>query len=161
MHLTAESIISLTAAIVTLLLAAIAIDWRNFREWIALFFFQGEIDLLLGSLVVESGLLDYPVRILPDLYDTSLLFELWVLPILCILYNQIINKRSLWSMGYYAMLFSAGITGIEFIIERNTNLIAYIEWSWVTTFITVTLAFWVSRAFVVLYRQAYRSFEQK
>lgn len=161
MNLTAESIISLTAAIVTLLIATIAIDWRNFREWIALFFFQGEINLLLGSLVVESGLLDYPVRILPNLYDTSLLFELWVLPILCILYNQIINKRGLWPMGYYAMLFSAGITIIEFILERDTNLIEYIEWSWISTFITVTLAFWVSRLFVIVYRKAYRSFEQK
>lgn len=160
MNLTAESIISLIAAIITMLVAIISIDWRNFREWIALFFFQGEIDLLLGSLVVESGLLDYPVRIFPDLYDTSLLFEVWVLPILCILYNQIINKRGLWPMGYYAILFSAGITVIEFILEKNTDLIAYIEWSWITTFITVTLAFWLSRLFIIIYRLAYRSFEQ-
>lgn len=162
MNLTAENLISLIAAIFTLLLAIFAIDWRNnFREWIALFLFQGEISLVLGSLVVESGMLDYPVRILPNWYDTSLLFELWVLPILCILYNQIINKRSVWSMGYCAVLFSAGITIIEYILEKNTDLIEYIEWSWITTFVTVTLAFWFSRLFIIAYRRAYHYFEQK
>ncbi|GCE35606.1 hypothetical protein SPFL3102_03457 [Sporomusaceae bacterium FL31] len=83
------------------------------------------------------------------------------MPVLCILYNQIINKRSVWAMGYYAVLFSAGITIIEYILEKNTDLIEYIEWSWMTTFVTVTLAFWFSRLFIVVYRRAYHYFEQQ
>lgn len=156
-----DMLICLTAAIITLLIAIFAIDWRNFREWVVVFLFQGELDLTLGSLVVESNLLEYPVRIWSKLYDTSVLFEFWVLPVLCILYNQIVDNRIFRIKLYYAVLFSAGITVVEYLLEANTDLINYIIWSWPMTFISVTLAFLVSHAFLIFYRRGCKYFEQK
>lgn len=148
----AENIICLIAAFTTLLIAVFAIDWRNFREWIVVFLFQGELNLILGSLVVESNLLEYPVRLWPNLYDTSILFEFWVLPVLCIVYNQIVDHRKFRTKLYYAVLFSTGVTIIEYLLEANTKLINYITWSWQITFVTVSLAFLLSHWFLGFYR---------
>nr|WP_092072422.1 CBO0543 family protein [Dendrosporobacter quercicolus]NSL48545.1 hypothetical protein [Dendrosporobacter quercicolus DSM 1736]SDM41714.1 hypothetical protein SAMN04488502_104189 [Dendrosporobacter quercicolus] len=156
----AENIICLIAAFTTLLIAVFAIDWRNFREWIVVFLFQGELNLILGSLVVESNLLEYPVRLWPKLYDTSMLFEFWVLPVLCLVYNQTVDHRKFRTKLCYAVLFSTAVTIIEYLLEANTNLINYITWSWQITFITVSLAFLLSHAFLIFYRRGCQYFSR-
>jgi uncharacterized membrane protein (DUF2068 family) len=106
-------------------------------------------------------LLEYPVRLLPHYYDTSILFELWVFPILCILYNQLTKEKGLWSIIVYATLFSAGITAIEYPLELYTNLINYKSWTWFTTFYTLIITFLISRIFIAFYRWGCNHFDQK
>ncbi|MDI6705282.1 MAG: CBO0543 family protein, partial [Bacillota bacterium] len=110
------------------------------------------LDFVWGSLVVEQKLIEYPIRLLPDHFDTSILFEIWVFPVLCILYNQLTRERGLWPSLYYAVLFSAGMTAIEYPIELYTNLIRYIDWSWLTTFSTLSVTFLMSRIFIAFFR---------
>jgi hypothetical protein len=150
--LTIETIIIILAAIITLLLLIFAVDWRYFRDWVVVFLFKGVLDFSWGSPVVNLKLLDYPVRLLPHYYNTSILFELWVFPTLCILYNQVTRERGLWPIVYYAVLFSAVITAIEYPLELYTDLIKYLNWSWFTSFYTITITFLCSRSFIAFYR---------
>lgn len=152
MNLGLEEIIMIIAAVITLLLFIFAINWRYFNEWIVVFIFKGLLDLIWGSPVVERNLIQYPIRLLPQYYDTSILFELWVFPVLCVLYNQVTRERGLWPIIYYALLFSMGITAVEYPLELYTDLIKYIEWSWLTTFFTLTITFLISRSFIAFYR---------
>ncbi|WP_378955210.1 CBO0543 family protein [Pelosinus sp. sgz500959] len=147
-----EEMISMVAAVISLLLFIFVVDWKYFREWVVVFLFKALLDLIWGSPVVSLNLIKYPIRLLPHYYETSILFELWVFPILCILYNQVTRQRGLWPIVYYALLFSAGITAIEYPLERYTDLIEYIEWSWLTTFYTLTITFLISRSFIAFYR---------
>lgn len=147
-----EQLITITSAIITLLLLIFAVDWQYFRDWVVLFFFKVCINLLWGSLVVKLNLLVYPVRLLPTYYDTSILFECWVFPVLCILYNQATREKGIWPIIYYALLFSAGMTAIEYPLELYTNLITYINWTWFTTFYTLTSAMLLSRFFIAFFR---------
>lgn len=120
----------------TLLLLIFAVDWRYFSDVVAIFLlFKSVLDFIWGSPVVSLGLLEYPVRLLPKYYDTSILFELWVFPTLCVLYNQVTRTRGLWAIIYYAVLFSAGMTSIEYAIERESDLIKYIKWNLVYYFL--------------------------
>jgi hypothetical protein len=152
MNLTPEIIITIIAAVLTLLVLIFVIDWRYFRDWIVVLLFKGLIDFAWGSPVVNLKLIDYPVRLLPHYYNTCILFELWVFPVLCVWYNQVTRDKSLLSIILYALLFSAGMTAIEYPIEVYTELIKYIEWSWFTTFYTLTITFLLSRAFIAFYR---------
>ena len=152
MNLGLEEIIMIISAVITLLLFIFAINWRYFNEWIVVFLFKGLLDLIWGSPVVELNLIQYPIRLLPQCYDTSILFELWVFPVLCILYNQVTRERRLWPIIYYALLFSTGITAVEYPLELYTDLIKYIEWSWLTTFFTLTITCLNSRSFIAFYR---------
>lgn len=147
-----EQIIIIISATVSLLLVIYVIDWRYFRDWIAVFFFKSTLDFFWGSTVENLHLIEYPVRLLPKCFKTSLLFEVLVFPVLCILYNQTTRTRRLGGIIGYALLFSAGITAIEYPLELYTNLIKYKNWSWYTTFFTLTLAFLASRAFIAFFR---------
>ena len=158
MHLSVEHIISLAALISVLLLLIFAVDWRYFRDWVAVFLFLTTINLILGSIVVEKKLIEYPFRLSAPLFDTSLLFELWVLPVLCILYNQITRVYGLWPVFYHAVLFSAGITALEYPLELYTDLINYINWSWYTTLFTLMAVLLTSRGFIAFYRWGCRYF---
>ena len=153
-----ESIISITAFIIALLVLIFVIDWRYFRDWVVVFLFKSNIDFLWGSPVVSLKLIEYPDRWFPRYYETSVLFEVWVFPILCVWYNQITRDKGLGSIILYAIIFSAGITAIEYPLEIYTDLIHYIEWSWFTTFYTLNITFLMSRTFIALFRRGCNHF---
>ena len=159
--LNAEIVISVLAAGIALLLLIFVVDWRYFRDWVVIFFFQCTLDFILGSAVENFKLLEYPVRLLPKYFETSLLFEVWVFPVMCILYNQTTRTRGLGAIIWYALLFSAIITAIEYPLELYTNLIKYKNWTWFTTLYTLTLTFLISRAFIAFYRWGCDHFRQK
>lgn len=152
MTLSLEQVVTLVAVLITLALFIFAVDWRYFRDWVVVFLFKCTLDFLWGSPVQNLGLLDYPVRLLPKYYDTTLLFEIWVFPVLCILYNQVTRQRGLGPIIGYALLFSAGMTAIEYPLEKCTRLITYHGWTWFTTFSALTATFLMSRAFIAFYR---------
>lgn len=156
-----EMLISASAFIIALLLLIFVVDWRYFRDWVAIFFFKCTVDFIWGSPVVSLKMIEYPVRFLPKYYDTSILFELWVFPILCILYNQVTKDRSIGPILYYAVLFSAGITAIEYPLEVYTNLIKYKDWSWFTTFYTLAITFLMSRTFIAFFRWGCNYFDKR
>ena len=161
MNMSTEQIIMILSAVITLLLLIFAIDWRYFRDWVVLFLFKSNLDFIWGSPVVSLNLLEYPIRLLPKYYETNILFECWVFPVLCILYNQVTREKGLWPILYYALLFSAGITAIEYPLELYTNLIKYINWNLITTFYTLTIAFLASRTFIAFFRWGCNYFSQK
>ncbi|MDD3653914.1 MAG: hypothetical protein PHO01_06995 [Desulfotomaculaceae bacterium] len=152
MIISIEVIISLTAALAGLLLLIFAVNWTYFRDWIAIFLYKCVLDSLLGTYVVIANHIEYPYRQLPHIFKMSLLFEYWIFPILCILFNQITRERGIWSIILYAAAFSAGITLVEYPLERYTQLIRYIDWSSSTTFFALFMTFLSSRAFIAFYR---------
>jgi len=161
MNLSREIIIILIAVIISTLLFVFAVDWRNFREWIVVFLFTGLLDFMWGSPVENLDLIRYPIRLLPQYYETNILFEVWVFPILCVLYNQVTRTRGFWSIIYYAFWFSAGITAIEYPLELYTDLIKYMQWSWFTTWYTLMITFLISRSFITFYRWGCDHFRYK
>ncbi len=156
-----ELIISVVAALLALLALIFIIDWRYFRDWVVVFLFKCVLDSLWGDAVVNTDKLEYPFRQLPHYYNTCLLFEYWVFPILCLIYNQVTRERGVWPILYFAALFSAGMTAIEYPLELYTDLIKYNQWSWFTTFYTLTITFLSSRAFIAFYRWGCHHFSQK
>jgi hypothetical protein len=152
MDFSSEQIITVAATLITLLLLIFVVDWRYFRDWVVVYLFKCTLDFVWGSPVVKLKLLDYPVRLLPHYYDTSILFELWVFPVLCILYNQVTRKSGLGPIIGYALLFSAGMTAIEYPLEKFTKLITYHSWTWLTTLTALTITFLMSRMFIAFFR---------
>jgi len=152
LSLTVEQWIMLVAAAITLILLIFVVDWRYFRDWVVILLFKSLLDFVWGSPVENLKLIEYPVRLLPKYYDTSILFELWVFPVLCVLYNQVTRERGLGPIILFALLFSAGMTAIEHVLEQYTDLIRYLDWSWFTTFYTLTITFLLSRTFIAFFR---------
>lgn len=156
-----EQTVMLAAILITIVLLVFVVDWRYFRDWIAVFLFKVMIDFLWGSPVVKLELIEYPVRLLPHFYDTSILFEVWVFPILCVLYNQTTRSKGLGPIIGYAALYSTAITALEYVLERYTNLITYISWTWFTSFYTLMITFLLSRSFIAFFRWGCSYFGRK
>ncbi|MDL4842521.1 CBO0543 family protein [Aquibacillus rhizosphaerae] len=114
------------------------------------FLFKQVITLLIGLVVVEFNLISYPVRLFSEVNRASFTYEFLVYPVICSVFIVFYpNYRSyLYKLGYY-FAFCTALTVPEIFLEKYTDLINYIHWSWYWTWITLFITFMLSRQFCV------------
>ncbi|WP_341442912.1 CBO0543 family protein [Oxobacter pfennigii] len=119
------------------------------HAWL-IFLFKQLMTWILGLLVVEYDLIEYPVEIFKYANKTSFTFEYFVYPVICVVFNlHYPGKKTLLKQFIYYLYYCTAITVIEIFIEKYTNLIKYIHWSWYLTWITLYITFFASRKFYV------------
>lgn len=120
------------------------------RLAVVAFLFKQVITFLIGLVVVEMGLLEYPFRLFPSVSRSSFTYEYFAYPVTCAIFNVWYpNKGSiLIQLAYYAA-FTSVLTIGEVLIEKYTDILTYIHWEWYTTWITVFLTFFMTRLFCV------------
>ncbi|WP_127533928.1 CBO0543 family protein [Paenibacillus kobensis] len=120
------------------------------RLAVAAFLFKQAITFLIGLVVVQAGLIEYPIREFASVNRTSFSYEYFAFPLMCAYFNvRYPNGRSIpIQLGYYAV-YSIVLTVMEVIIETYTDLIEYIHWEWYVSLITIGLSFWITRMFCV------------
>jgi hypothetical protein len=123
---------------------------RKRRLAVVAFLFKQVIIFLIGLVVVELGLLEYPIRLFADINRTSFTYEYYAFPVSCAAFNVWFpnGRSSLIQLGYYVG-YTSVLTIVEVIIEINTELINYIHWEWYITWITICLSFYLVRLFCV------------
>ncbi|MEH7385993.1 CBO0543 family protein [Bacillus sp. JJ1521] len=121
---------------------------NKIRLAVVAFLFKQVITIFTGLLVVELGLLEYPIRLFPTVNRASFTFEYFAFPVVCALFNVRFpnNRRTLIQLGYY-VAFCTVLTIAEIFIEKYTELITYIHWGWYTTWISLFLTFYLTRLF--------------
>ena len=117
------------------------------REASAIFLIAQLFAWTLGLLVVEAGLIEYPVRLFWKANATSFTFEYLLLPFLCIFFNLYYpnTKRSYKKLAYYIIIFSV-FSLMEYLAEKHTKILIYIHWEWYYTFISMGMVFYLVRA---------------
>ena len=143
-----ERIIEITAWVIVTGLLFWLIPRDKVREAFLIFFFKQLITWIFGLSIVEFGLVEYPVRLFSNATSTSFTFEYFVYPAICVLFNFYYPEGKHWfrQLGHY-VLYVTGITILEVILERNTQLIKYLHWSWYWTWITLFATFFISRMY--------------
>lgn len=123
---------------------------NKFRLAIAAFLFTQVITFLIGLLVVQLGLIEYPVRTFSSINRTSFDYEFYFFPVVCAVFNVWYpnNRRILIQFGYY-IVFSTVLTIGEVILEKYTELIHYIHWDWYISWITIFISFFTVRLLCV------------
>lgn len=134
--------------ITTALLFFIPKDKR--RLAIVAFLFKQVITFIIGLIVVEIGLLEYPVRLFPSVSRASFTYEYFAYPVTCAIFNVWYpHKRNiLHQLGYYAA-FCTVLTIGEVLIEKYTEILTYIHWEWYITWISLFLTFYMTRLFCI------------
>jgi hypothetical protein len=108
------------------------------------------ITWLVGLSVVELGLIEYPIRLFPNATKTSFSFEYFIYPSFCAVFNvNFPEKKGAFGQFMYYFYYCTSLTIIEVIVERYTNILNYIHWTWYTTWITLFITFYMSRKFCV------------
>ncbi|PKR86439.1 CBO0543 family protein [Heyndrickxia camelliae] len=123
---------------------------NKIRLAVVAFLFKQVITLLIGLVVVELGLLEYPIRLFASINRTSFTFEYYVFPVVCAVFNVWYpeEKRKLIKISYYVIITSI-MTILEVMIERYTALLQYIHWEWYVSWISLICTFIIARLFCV------------
>jgi len=121
---------------------------RKFRLAVVAFLFKQFITSIVGLVVVQWGLLEYPIRLFPTVSRGSFTYEFFAFPVSCAIFTVFYpNQRSIWvKLGYY-FTFTTVLTIGEVLIEKYTELIKYIHWEWYTSWFTILITFWMTREF--------------
>lgn len=110
-----------------------------FKDWILIFLMSAYLSTFFGVLVVEEKMLQYPIRILSKYFDTNLLYEYFLFPVVCIYFYQTTYHSRYISIALQCALYTTALTIIEVLFERYTKLIEYHTWTWMHTFISTFL----------------------
>ncbi|SMD13767.1 CBO0543 family protein [Sporomusa malonica] len=124
-------------------------DRYSLRKAQVAFFFMQMVTWIFGLLVVEWGLIEYPIHEFEHANMTSFTFEFFVYPVICTFYNLYYPETQRYFYEFwYTVLYCTPITLLEIILEKYTELIGYIHWAWYWTWITLFLTFRISRAYI-------------
>ncbi len=143
-----DSLIIIIGWLITSTLLIIFTPKEKIRQAIVVFMFKQLLTWLLGLTVAELGLIEYPVRSFAKATKTSFDFEYFIYPAFCVLFNLHYprTKKLIVEFLYY-FSFCTALTIIEIIVEKNTNIINYIHWTWYITWASFLITFYASRKF--------------
>ena len=146
-----EYIIISFAWIITIVSLIKFVPKDKIREAQVAFLFKQIITWVAGLAVVELGLIEYPVRLFfPHANRASFSFEYFIYPAIGAIFNVNYpkNKSSFGQFMYY-FYYCTTMTVIEVIIERYTDVLTYIHWTWYITWITLFITFYITRKYYV------------
>ncbi|HEU5140397.1 MAG TPA: CBO0543 family protein [Bacillales bacterium] len=132
-----DKLILWTLFAVGILLLILSFRKHPVKEWILIFAITGYLCSIFGVLIVEEGMLSYPVGIFPSYFDTSPLYEYLLLPVVCIYYYQSSFDSNWRGIIGQALIYSCLLTIFEKFLETYTNLIEYYTWTWVDSFFSI------------------------
>lgn len=140
-----DTIILWLCWIVTVILLIIFINRKNFIKALLSFLFMQVPSWLFGALVVQGGLIEYPVGFLKMAYKASFSFEFFIFPAVSAIFNVYFPKQKSWfKKTVYTLCFPTLITIAEVILEKHTELIKYLHWTWYLSFISITFTLLIS-----------------
>ncbi|RXT03946.1 CBO0543 family protein [Ammoniphilus sp. CFH 90114] len=141
--------------IISIILLKVFVPKSKKREAWVIFLFMQTFNWYFGLIVVEYGLIQYPVVLFEAVEKanrTSFLFEFMAFPVLCVIFTLYLPKSKPWHRRpLYYIGYTALITLFEVIFEKHTDLIQYIHWTWYYTFGTVLIAFYICTFFFTWY----------
>ena len=139
---------------VGLLLIPFAFKREKLKDWLLIFFLKGYISSFLDQIIVKKKRISYPVRFMSKYFDSSLLFDYLLFPLLCVFYNRTSEKSNLHSIFLQSFIYTTPMTVLEVILEKKTNLIRYKKnWNWLITYSTLVVTFLFVRGFIAIIRK--------
>ncbi|MFV8828553.1 CBO0543 family protein [Alkalihalobacterium sp. APHAB7] len=140
--------ILLLSWVVTIVFLVLNVPRNRVKHAILAFLYKQMVTWLFGLLVVEKGLIKYPVRFFKKANKTSFSFEYFIYPALCAIFNMNYPEHKNRLLKFFYIMFHSGVvTFVEYLIERNTRLITYVKWKWYWSFVTMSLTYYSSRLF--------------
>lgn len=134
--------------LITIALLLIFVPKEKIRHATIIFLSKQFVTWILGLIVVQLKLIEYPVRSFEYATRSSFDFEYFIYPSFCVIFNlHYPSKKGFFSQFMYYVYYCSTLTIIEVIVERYTNIIKYLNWTWYITWISFFITFYISRKF--------------
>ncbi|MFD2924727.1 CBO0543 family protein [Halobacillus naozhouensis] len=120
-------------------LSLLIIIMRNlpFKEFLFGYLLTSYFSIIIGVFVVEEEMLHYPSKLLGKHFDSSLLFEYLLFPVVCLYFYRTTYYSSHIGILLQATIYTSALTAVEIAFEKYTSLIEYHTWTGVHTFFSV------------------------
>jgi hypothetical protein len=115
------------------------------KDSILVFLMKAYFSTFFGVIIAEANLVEYPVRFLGQYFETSIIFEYFLYPIMCVYFYQTSYRSSFLGIIVQCALYTSVLTIIEVFCEKYTNLIKYHRWTWMYSFLTIFLLSFIVR----------------
>lgn len=140
-----EHIIEIVSWVITICLLCIGVPKHKYHEAQVSFFFMQTLTWVFGGVVVELHLISYPVRFFHHAFRTSFTFEYFVFPAVSALFNIYFPKKGTYiNKTLYLVSFPSILTISEVLLEKYTDNIEYMKWSWFWSWLTILLSLYAS-----------------
>ena len=137
-----------------LLLIPFAFKREKLKDWLLIFFLKGYISSFIDQIIVKKKKIVYPVRFMSKYFESSILFDYLLFPILCVFYNRTSENSNLKSILLQPFIYSTPMMILEIILEKYTNLIKYKrDWNWMITYLSLVITFLFVRGFIAIIRK--------
>lgn len=127
---------------------------KNLLMHLTVFFTKGVLATCIDSYCIKTKRLKYPVRPYPKIFDTNILYDLLMFPLLSVVWVRWTYNANLKTTLLRSLWFSVPMAIAQLIMEKTTNLFKWKSWSiWHTfvscnfTLFTIRGAVWVVRRF--------------
>lgn len=125
---------------------------NKLKEAQVIFLFKQLITWMIGLAVANYKLIEYPVRLFSYAYKSSLSFDFFIYPSICVVFNLYYPKgKSIIKQFMHYFYFCTVMTILEVLCEKYTNIIKYIHWTWYLTWITLFITFYLSNKYYVYF----------
>lgn len=143
-----EVLILIAAYCIVIAMLLVYTPRNRIREAWVIFLFKQTITWIIGVIVVELRMIEYPVRSFPYALRSSFDFEYFIYPAICVVFNLNYpeKRKPLYQFMHYVYYCSI-MTAIEKVLEVYTDLAVYLYWEWYVTWITLFITFYLSRQF--------------
>ena len=132
-----------------------------FKDWPLVFFSTGYFSVLIAVVLVEKGWFSFPTRFLSEHFQSSILYEYLILPVISVFYNRTTYFSKMIGILGQAILYSIPMTVIELLMEKYSDLIEYHKWTLLHTFLSLILLFVCIRYLIAFLRiLAHHSYEK-
>jgi hypothetical protein len=111
------------------------------KDWIIVFLLKTLLSGFLGNIIAANKLVEFPVRLFPKAFKSSIVYDWLLFPLMCVFYNQTTYKSKMPNIILQALFYSIPMTIVEYILERKTNLIKYRKWKWYYTLLSLFVTF--------------------
>jgi hypothetical protein len=144
-----EKVIEISSWIVMSLMLLTLIPKSKLREAHVAFLFKQVVTWLMGLIIVEKNMINYPFRtFFKKSIKSSFTFEYFVFPGLNVLFNIYYpERRNNGIKVLYYFIHSSAITFLELIALKYTKLIKYKNWNWYWSFLSIWICYYVSRRY--------------
>jgi hypothetical protein len=143
-----DIIIIIIGWLITITLLLLFVPKNKIRQASVIFLFKQFLTWILGLLVVELKLIEYPIRSFAYATRSSFDFEYFIYPAFCVIFNlHYPSKKNHFAQFLYYFCFCTGLSIVEVIVEKYTDIINYINWTWYITWISFYITFYISRKY--------------
>ncbi|KQX53887.1 MULTISPECIES: CBO0543 family protein [unclassified Paenibacillus] len=139
--------------VISLSAAPFILKRKNLLLYLVVFFSKCVLSTSLDSYFIKKGKISYPVRPLPKIFDTNILYDLMFFPLLSVVWVRWSYQSKPLELVIKSLIFTVPLAFGQYILEKKTKLFNWKSWTIFHTFLCCNITLFTVRGLVGLLKQ--------